>query len=180
MTPAPTLPADTLTHDAARGVLRRVEELHAAHDLALMGDAFTEDVVYEDDGGTETVNGHADMETLLRRVWRAFPDMRITFTDGPFLAADGRGFAARGRIAGTMDGPLDPPGVAPTGARIAAEFGGFYLAAEGRVRYGRIIMDTTALAVQLGALPPPGSLGERAAFRLQRLRAPWLRRRAAR
>ena len=77
-----------------------------------------------------------------------------------------------------MTGPLEPPGFAPTGRPITFygddhwDFGGDL------VSRSEAIYDLNAVAIQLGAAPPPGSTGERLAVALQRVQARWMRRSA--
>ena len=106
------------------------------------------------------------------------PDLRFELVDGPFVAGSGRRAAVRVRFTGTALGPIDPPGFAPTGRPVTGEFAGFYEFDGQRLSYGRIITDTSRFAVQVGALPAPGSPAERVALWLQRLQARRLRQRA--
>jgi SnoaL-like protein len=169
---------ERLSHERALELFRRISDLHDEHDSAGVRTAFTEDAVYEDDGAPEPVRGHAELERFFSGVWRAFPDFRVELLEGPYLSEDGSGFAVLGRISGTMTGPLDPPGLAPTGTRIEAEFAGFYEPGGNRIRRGRIVMNVNDFATQLGAAPKPGSGGERLGVLLQRLQARRTRRRA--
>jgi steroid delta-isomerase-like uncharacterized protein len=169
-----TAPAG-LTHAEAGQIFRRVYELLNEHDPAHIPAIFTEDVVFEDDAWPETVRGHAEMERFLAAVWRAFPDFRFELLEGPFLAEDGRHAAAHVRVSGTMSGPLDPPGFAPTGTRLTLEYGGFYELEGERVKRARIIINMNEAGIQLGAAPAPGTRAERAAVALQRLRARGMR-----
>jgi steroid delta-isomerase-like uncharacterized protein len=164
-------------HEQVRELFERVYRLLNEHDPSHVPAIFTEDIVFEDDAWPETVRGHDEMKRFLSAVWRAFPDFRFELAGGPYLSADG-GVAAHVRVSGTMQGPLDPPGFAPTGARMSTEYGGFYELEGDRIARGRIIINMNEAATQLGALPPPGSRGERLAVALQRLQAPLLRRRA--
>lgn len=166
----------TTTSDCSAEVFRALQELHARKDASGIRRLFTEDAVYDDDGWHEPAVGHAGIERFFGAVWRAFPDMRIELTDGPYDLEDGGSFAVRGQLSGTMTGRLDPPGLGPTGAPISVEFAAFYEPDGDRIRRGRVIMDTRALASQLGALPEPGSVTERLAVWIQRLKAWWMRR----
>jgi predicted ester cyclase len=172
MTPA----TEPLTRDRALELFGLIQRVHAERDPALVAEAFTPDVVYEDDGWPEPARGHDEVARFFAAVWRAFPDFEVELVDGPYLLGDGSGFALRGRIGGTMKGPLDPPGLAPTGTRLDVEFGGFYEHDGHRVRRGRVILDQNAVATQLGALPPRGSFAERAGLVVQRLQAIRMRR----
>jgi hypothetical protein len=60
------------------------------------------------------MRGHAAYRTWLEKTWQMLPDLHME-PDGPVLAAeDGTRAAAPWRLRGTMAGPLDPPGFAPT------------------------------------------------------------------
>ena len=60
------------------------------------------------------MRGHAAYRTWLEKTWQMLLDLHIE-PDGPVLAAeDGTRTAAPWRLRGTMAGPLDPPGFAPT------------------------------------------------------------------
>jgi SnoaL-like polyketide cyclase len=166
----------SLTAKRALSLYQKIAELHHEKDLARVALTFTEDVIYEDDGALEPARGHAGIEQQFASVWRAFPDFEVELTGGPYLAEGTPAFAVRGRISGTMKGPLEPPGLAPTMAPVSTDFAGFYQAQGDRVSYARIILNTTDLAIQLGATPPPGSAAERWGLRLQRLQA-WRTRR---
>lgn len=165
-----------MDHARAEDFFRRLECLHSRREREGVKELFSHDVEVQDDGG-EPVHGRTEMEDFLDAVWRAFPDFRVELVDGPFLASDGSGFAVWGRLSGTMRGPLDPPGFAPTGRRVSTDFGGFYESRGDLLCRARIIIDTRAIAVQIGALPPRGSRGEWLAVRLQRLQALGLRAR---
>lgn len=174
-----TTARERLTHERAPELLQRIYDMLNEHDPAHIPAMFTEDVVFEDDASPETVRGHAGMERFLGMIWRAFPDFRFELVQGPYLSEDGRGAAARVRVSGTMNGPLDPPGFAPTRTRMSTEYGGFYELDGDRISRGRIILNMNDSASQLGAAPPAGSPGERLVVWMQRLQASRMRRRAA-
>jgi steroid delta-isomerase-like uncharacterized protein len=174
-----TTAAEPLTHGHARELFQRAYELLNEHDPAHIPTIFTEDVVFEDDAWQDTIRGHADMERFLRTTWRAFPDLRFELLEGPYLSEDGRGAAAHVQIGGTMTGPLDPPGLAPTGTRMKSDYGGFYEFDGDRIRRARIIINMNATGSQLGAVPAPGSRGERLGVMLQRLQARRMRGRGS-
>lgn len=170
-------PSEQLTHARAREIFLRAYELLNEHDTAHIPTIFTENVVFEDDAAPETVRGHEGMKRFLSDVWTAFPDFRLELARGPYLAEDG-GVSAQVRMTGTMNGPLNPPGFAPSGRKVSLELGGFYEFDGDRIRAARIIINMQDAAVQLGALPPPGSPGEKVAVAVQRLQARFQRRRA--
>ena len=173
-----TATPERLSHEAARAFFEHVYDLLNERDVRHIPALFTEDVVFEDDAWPETVRGHGGMERFLSSLWRAIPDFRFELVEGPYLSEDGRRAAVRVRAGGTATGPLDPPGFAPTGGRVIAEYGGFFELAGDRVRHGRIIVNMNDVGIQIGAAPAPGSLGERLAVRMQHLTARRMRRRA--
>lgn len=172
-----TASEEVLTHERARAIFQRAYDLLNEHDPARVPAIFTEDVVFEDDAAPETVHGHEEMRRFLASIWMAFPDFRFEVVRGPYLARDG-GAALHVRVTGTMEGKLDPPGFLPTGARLSLEYGGFYELEGERIRRARIIINMNDAAVQLGALPAPGSRAEKVAVLAQGLQARVKRRRA--
>jgi len=177
MTDQLTATEQRLDHDAARSLFERIYALLNEHDARHVPAIFTEDIVLEDDAAPETVHGHAEIERFLASLWRAMPDFRFELVEGPYLSEDARHASVRVRVDGTLTGSLDPPGFAPTGTRVTAEYGGFYEFEGNRVKRARIIVNMNDLGVQVGAAPAPGSLGERVAVRVQHLTARRMRRR---
>jgi hypothetical protein len=78
---------------------------------------------------------------------------------------------------GTMSGPLDPPGFAPTGRSMEVEGVDLWTMRDGRIARYRAFYDVNDLARQLAIAPSPGSRAEQAMVRLQRLQARMLSRR---
>lgn len=130
--------------------------------LALM----TEDIVYEDSAWPTPMRGHADVRQFLDFSWRAFPDMRFEGADGPFLHPDEPKAAFYWRGFATHSGSIDPPGLAATGRKIEFDGADFHEYRDGKVARLRIVFDMTDVMRQLGAMPPPGSRGERVAMML--------------
>jgi steroid delta-isomerase-like uncharacterized protein len=133
--------------------------------LALMA----EDVVYDDSAWPTTMRGHADVRAFMDSTWRGFPDLRFEVVDGPFLHPDEPKAASYWRGFATHTGPIDPPGLAPTGRRIEIEGGDFHEYRDGKLVRLLIVFDMADAMRQLGALPQPGSRGERLAMRLANL-----------
>ena len=173
-----TTTPEQLTHERAREIFQRSYELLNEHDPAHVPEIFTEDIVFEDDAAPETIRGHEDMRRFLGSLWTAFPDFRFELEQGPYLSEDG-GVSVNSRVTGTMEGKLDPPGFLPTGARLSLDYGGFYELEGDRIRRARVILNMNEAAVQLGALPGPGTTGEKIAVLAQGLQAR-LKRRLAR
>ena len=100
-----------------------LQSLHAAvnaHDAPAIAALCCDDVVWEDPAAPQTLHGRDAVLRFHRDImFPALPDTRIELVDGPYLALDGTGVAARLRISGTMTGPLTPPGFAPTGGHLA-------------------------------------------------------------
>ena len=63
---------------------------------------------------------------------------------------------------GTHTGPIDPPGLAPTGKRIEFDGADFHEYRDGKVARLRIVFDMSDVMRQLGVLPPAGGKQERA------------------
>lgn len=175
-----TVTADTQTHESIRRRLLEIYSLVNEHNLDHLAGIFTEDVLFDDDGWLESepLRGHAGVEKFFRGAWKAFPDFRFELVEGPYLLGDGRGVAVRVRISGTMLGPYDPPGFAPTGTRFSTEYGGFVELEGDRMKYVRIILNLNDVCIQLGAAPPYGSRVERLLVWAQRIQARRMRRAA--
>ena len=96
------------------------------------------------------------------------PDLRFELLEGPYLLGENRA-AFRWRGTGTLTGPLDPPGFAPTGKRFEIDGADFHEYRDGRISRLRILFDVNGASQQLGLVPLPGSRTERVAVALQRL-----------
>ncbi len=146
----------------------RWEAAWNSHEADRLLELMTEDIVYDDSAWPRTMRGHADVREFVESAWRAMPDLEFHMVEGPFLA-DGEPKAAfYWKGAGTFTGPLDPPGLAPTGSRI--EFDGFDLQEyrDGRVCRLRIVFDMLDVSRQIGMVPRQGSRLEKAGAAAQR------------
>ena len=139
-----------------------------------------EDVSWEDPLTDVPERGRQAVSDYLGSVWRAFPDLHFTWPEGPYASFDGIKLALHWRVTGTMLGPMDPPGFAPTGRRIELDGIDLLELRDGLVCAYFGVFDARGIAQQAGLLPAPGSGGERVAVALQRLQAPVARRRAGR
>lgn len=100
----------------ARGFLHRLHAAANAHDADAVAALCCDDIVWEDPAAPQTLHGPDAVMRFHRDImFPALPDAHIELIDGPYLSLDGTGVAARLRISGTMSGPLNPPGFAPTG-----------------------------------------------------------------
>jgi steroid delta-isomerase-like uncharacterized protein len=147
------------------------------YDAAAIADLVTEDVVWEDPALGETARGVAAVQAFMRVAWLAFADLRFDDTDQPHRTASGDQVAWRWRMRGTMTGPLDPPGFAPTGRAMEIEGVDLWTMRDGRIARYRAFYDMSEVARQLGIAPASGSRAERAMVRFQRVQASLLRRR---
>jgi steroid delta-isomerase-like uncharacterized protein len=147
----------------------RWEAAWNSHNPDRLLELMTEDVVYDDSGWPRTMRGHGDVREFLAFTWRALPDLEFHAVEGPFIAPDEPKAAFYWRGTGTLTGPIDPPGFAPTGA--TCEFEGFdqHEYRDGKVSRLRIVFDMMDLSRQLGLFPQQGSRAEKAAAAAQRL-----------
>ena len=116
-------------------------------------------------GGLDRLYGLADLRVPedLRRwfgnLFGAFPDFAMSVED---MVAYGEKAAVRWKATGTFSGSVRFQGLAPTGAPIQMEGLDLLTIREGLIRENYAYTDSTELARQLGAMPPAGSVGERA------------------
>jgi steroid delta-isomerase-like uncharacterized protein len=129
----------------------------------------TPDVLWEDPLTERPERGRAAVAEYLHGVWRAFPDLEFSWPEGPYASFERGKLALHWRMTGTMLGPMDPPGFAPTGRR--AELDGIDLLElrDGLVCAYSGFFDARTVAQQIGAMPASGSAAERVAVALQRI-----------
>jgi predicted ester cyclase len=147
-------------------VTRSYFDAIARHDLDRM-------VAVWEPGSTDNLVGMAEVAVPagLREwfggIFAAFPDFGLEILD---LVVEGESAAVRWRANGTFSGPGRFEGLAPTGASI--EITGFDLltVVDGKVRHNEAYLNAAELARQLGALPPAGSVQERAMTALLNLK----------
>ena len=135
-----------------------------------------QDIVYDDDAWPTTMRGHAEVREFLEHIWRAFPDMRFEVVDGPYIDPEAPKVAWYWRGFATHTGPLEPPGLAPTGKRVEFEGGEFDEYRNGKLVRLRMVFDVADSMRQLGVLPAAGSRAEQAIALLAGLRARFRRR----
>jgi steroid delta-isomerase-like uncharacterized protein len=131
----------------------------------------TEDVSWEDPMTERPERGRPAVAEYLRSLWRAFPDLRFTWPEGPYTAFDKTKLACHWSVTGTMLGPMDPPGFAPSGRRIELDGVDLLELRDGLVCAYAGFFDARSVAQQVGVLPKPGSRAERLGVRVQRLTA---------
>ena len=132
--------------------------------LALM----SEDIEYRDDAWPKPMRGHADVREFLEASWRAFPDMTFELLSGPYVIPGEPRAAFHWRGWATHTGPLEPPGLAPTGRRWEIDGADFHEYRDGRVCKLRIAFDMLSVSRQLGLMPAAGGRAESALAMAQR------------
>jgi steroid delta-isomerase-like uncharacterized protein len=130
-----------------------------------------EDVVWVDPALAEPASGRAAVADFVRQSVAAFPDMTFSDPGEPAIADDSRAAYVPWLMTGTNTGPIDPPGFAATGKRIAVKGFDVWQFREGLIWRYEAIYDFSAMARQLGLMPPRGGFAEGALARAQRLRS---------
>jgi steroid delta-isomerase-like uncharacterized protein len=162
-------PATGIDLDFLAGFAERWEGAWNSHQPERVLELMTEDVVYDDSAWPDTMRGHGDVREFLEAAWRGMPDLEFRMVEGPFVHPERPVATFYWKGTGTFTGPLDPPGLAPTGARI--EVDGFDLQEyrDGRVCRLHIVSDMLDMSRQLGLMPQPGSRAEKLWAGTQRL-----------
>jgi steroid delta-isomerase-like uncharacterized protein len=159
----------------AREFAERYVAAWNSHDAEQIDPLVTPDVVWLDPGLTEPARGVHEVKDFMRRAWVAFPDLRLS--SGPlWVEPHGDSITWAWRMEGTHRGTIDPPGFAATGKRIDLDGIDVWDFAGGRLERYRAYYDMATLARQIGAMPTPGSAGERVGVVLQRAQARFARR----
>lgn len=182
--PYAPIDADPIDDAFARRFAARYLEAWNAHDAGALLALAAPDVLWEDPtirGGV--ARGQDEVRVWLASFWRSFPDMAFEFLDaaGPdapdawFRSSGGRRLAAPWRCRGTNLGPLDPPGIGPTGRRVELVGVDLYSFRGDRLAHVRTIVDGADAARQLGLLPRADGWLVRTAALAQRLGRPFRR-----
>jgi steroid delta-isomerase-like uncharacterized protein len=147
-------------------------------DASAIDALITDDIVWHDPAMPQPARSKADVRAFMELSWRAFPDLRFSEPDPPFLVAQHDRIAWGWRMQGTFSGgPLEPPGFAPTGRAMDVRGTDEWVMRDGRIAHYRAHYDVNGLARQLGIVPEAGSRAERAMVAMQRLQARAMRRR---
>jgi steroid delta-isomerase-like uncharacterized protein len=118
------------------------------------------DVHYEDPLCRAPLQGPDELGAHAQRLWAGVPDARLEQTESRLT--DGRYAVAPCRLVGTHTNELE--GIPATGRAILVHVVFYCQLDGGRQRLWRVraFFDAYDAAVQLGVLPRPGTLGERA------------------
>lgn len=139
------------------------EAAWSGRDPSAFAPLLTPDFHYEDPLTTEPIE---DVDVLSRhaeRLWAGFPDVRLEKTgarlvDGPFAAAPAK-------LVGNHKAELE--GLTPTGRFLVVHAVSYCELRDGKLFRVRVFFDLYGAAVQLGVLPKPGTLGEKALLMLR-------------
>jgi predicted ester cyclase len=164
----------TTTTDHEAKTRRYYDKVWNERRLELIDDWVRRDFVGHYGSYPEPIRGIEGFRAMVHDVLTAVPDVRMTVNDT--VAADDK-VVSRVAMTGTHTGPM--LGFAPTGRPIAVEFIAIERYVDGLCAEEWVRSDDLALSRQIGALPTPGSLGERVAMRLHALGAKRMRRKAA-
>lgn len=141
-----------------------------AADFAPSGTYASPTLVDRDRPGPEAVAADA------RLLFTAFPDFRLS-EHGRILDEAGGCATMLWRCDGTFRGPLDPPGYAPTNGPVSSDGVTWVEVEDGHITRFHLYYDLNELGRQIGAMPPPGSPGEKMVVTFQKLAAKGLRKR---
>jgi predicted ester cyclase len=122
-----------------------------------------EDIHYEDPLTTGPLESPEAIAAHAAKLWEGFPDARLQKT-GPRLT-DGEHVAAPMKLLATHSAELY--GLSPTGRFVIVHGVVFAQLRAGRLHRARAFFDVYDAATQLGVLPRPGTLGERALLMLR-------------
>jgi steroid delta-isomerase-like uncharacterized protein len=148
-----------------------------SHEPARLVALMTDDIVYDDTAWPTTMRGHSDVRAFLKHAWAAMPDMRFELREGPYVHASEPKAAFWWNGYATHTGPLDPPGLAPTGKALTFDGADFHEYRDGKVARLRIVFDMAGAMRQLGVLPEPGAREERLMAKAANVRGRFSRRR---
>lgn len=121
------------------------------------------EVHYEDPLTAEPLEGAGAIAGHAARLWAAFPDARVQRT-GERLS-DGRYLAAPAKLLANHTEPLE--GLAATGRFMIVHVVFYCEMAGGRLFRVRAFFDLYGAAMQLGVLPRPGTMSEKALLALR-------------
>jgi ketosteroid isomerase-like protein len=141
-----------------------------------MATLLTEDIVWSDPALPAPVYGIPPVQEFMRASFRTFSNLHFSEPDPPHFTVNGDLVAWAWRMEGTMTGPAEPPGFAPTGRSMRVDGVDLWTMSDGRIARYQAFYDMNDVARQLGIVPPRGSGAERAMVALQRLQARFMRR----
>jgi steroid delta-isomerase-like uncharacterized protein len=165
----------------ATAIVNALLDAWNARDLDRFTALLTEDVYWHDLGMFHPpAEGREAVRRFCETVLRAFPDFRLDIRHQICVAEDGTRFVIPWTITATNTGPLEPPGMAPTGRKVS--FSGFDYVEIRDQKVARIetrfdLVETAEQLMGLRLRPRAGSWTERCLVLAQRCLAAWVRRR---
>jgi steroid delta-isomerase-like uncharacterized protein len=102
-----------------------------------------------------------DLRAWFGNLFRAFPDFEMVVAD---MVAYGNKAAVWWKASGTFTGTGKFEGLTATGARIELEGLDLLTIEDGKIVENRAFTNAMEMARQMGAMPPAGSIGEKAMF----------------
>ncbi len=126
------------------------------------------DVHYEDPLTARPLESPAQLGEHAQRLWTAFPDARVEGTGARLSSADGRFVAAPVKLVATHRGELHDS-LPPTNRFVVLHAIFYCELSEDHGRLWRIrgFYDVYDAAMQLGIVPKPGTIGEKALLMLR-------------
>jgi hypothetical protein len=126
------------------------------------------DVHYEDPLTTRPLESPAELGAHAQRLWKGFPDARVERTGERLTSADGRYIAAPTKLVATHRGELHDS-LPPTNRFVVMHAIFYCELTEDHARLWRVrgFYDVYDAAMQLGIVPKPGTLGEKALLLLR-------------
>ena len=151
-----------MTHDE---LMDGWERAWSGRDPRAFAPLVAEDFHYEDPLTNDPLESGAAVAAHAARLWAAFPDARLQRTGERLLSSDGRYLAAPAKLLGNHSEPLE--GLAATGRFVIVHAVFYCEVADGRLHRVRAFFDLYDAALQLGILPRPGTLSEKALLALR-------------
>lgn len=145
---------------------RVIEEGFSKGNLNVIDELVADEFVNHDPADPQDARGRAGAKRQIQMYRAAFPDLEFTIED---VIDQGDKVVLRWTSTGTHRGEL--MGLAPTGARVTASGISIDRLAGGKIVETWTNWDTLGLMRQLGAAPPPGSIGEKVGIQIQHLAA---------
>ncbi|WP_394187015.1 nuclear transport factor 2 family protein [Metabacillus halosaccharovorans] len=128
---------DKLTQEDAKRIAERYYYKLGTHDINVMNDIYTPDLILEDDGEVDVIKGHEGAKKFLSKMFATFPDVKFELIQEPLLGPEGDTMALLVRGTSTRKSKRKA-----TGNTVKWEFGSFYkvdLKTE-RMKYGESLL----------------------------------------
>jgi steroid delta-isomerase-like uncharacterized protein len=142
-----------------------------AHDPDAIAALCTDDVEWHDPALPATARGRDGVRDFTSATFRAFPDFTFEEIEPPYLSRWDEVALAPYEFRGTMTGPWEALGMAPTGRGFRVRGVDRWEFREGLLWRYDTYYDSLDMARQLGFLPPVASRRERLLARLQHAQA---------